>query len=503
MGKGSPASSSTSSPCVGDTKQCFPKLQLLKVPTPAELQSDCDLVEQEGRLCIETMNGQQNLVDTSLLSRQPLENGPWLIEWDGGFGALAHRNDRDAPAPLLEDVAVRQLFRDRDGHSWVWDKKAPANRPVWSYTTVLERFTQVKITVRVTCLDTELDVDAFSMHWPRGGGGRYLISAQSVYKKLKLTTFSGKASKWVYDCAQKWMTYIDTFGWRGKHIFHGCRADRSLDSVDLDPAEAFLPAPALPVLSLLALLTRWQVAAPNAGGFRGPDRKAACGELLQGLLQGVYAGPWEITVEPRDDWTPPWPLLGQVLESVRLPVAADGMVSLATLFPPQGEPPPGAGGAANRWRTPLLQRGALKPNREINLADLVRATCCSDVLKSLHNQLLTAVSNRLQNRLYKNQCGKVPDGVMTCRAVDLMQLLWSSRQLDCQLLRHIASGIAYTAEHKNGKLSWTTDKANVCGVHLQSGAFALTNNAGGVLATQVGATSAGAGLPQDHGGSER
>ena len=69
--------------------------------------------------------------------------------------------------------------------------------------------------------------------------------------------------------------------------------------------------------------------------------------------------------------------------------------------------------------------------------------------------------------------------------VDLLNLMWDSKQLDAQLLRHVLAGAEATANQKRVSLSWVTDHANVGGPTLASGAWAMPNNVANILVPQV------------------
>ena len=148
---------------------------------------------------------------------------------------------------------------------------------------------------------------------------------------------------------------------------------------------------------------------------------------------------------------------------------------------------PEAPATMQRWRHELARSKLAPMGSRVGVVELVGKTAGCASISALHCQLVSAFGSRIENILNASRLGEPcpKEELLTCRPVDISDLLWDRRQLDVELLRQLVAGIAATEQAEVQAISWATDKANIGGIGLESAAWASPSNVGNIFPPQV------------------
>ena len=245
----------------------------------------------------------------------------------------------------------------------------------------------------------------------------------------------------------------------------------------------FLPHPSVSMTGLVALLCRWAHCSAQGGGFRNPNDKAAASELLEGLLRGCCDKEFVISICFDDSWEPSGPFEDWRRCEPCLRVMPDKTVDVSELNVMAAKPE--APATMQRWQHELARSKLAPMGSRVGVVELIGKTAGCASLRALH--CVSAFGSRIENILTKSRLGEPcpKEELLTCRPVDISELLWDRRQLDVELLRQLVAGIAATEQAEVQAISWATDKANIGGIGLESAVWALPSNVGNIFPPQV------------------
>ena len=205
-------------------------------------------------------------------------DGKWELDFDDDGNGVLVPVDQDKDEILdVDDVLGEVLLRENEsGYLWVQYPDGTF-RDVSMYLAGYE-YAKFNVTPGCTAATCVLTVSAF--HVPRFGH-RLFVSAQDVFKVIRMTGCRGIVSKWVYKSCASWNAYFKRiFGIPSGFVVFGnsgrtdqkSRANVCWESKCLANTSMALPG-------LLALLFRWGCCAHVDGGLRIQRCRRACMEV--------------------------------------------------------------------------------------------------------------------------------------------------------------------------------------------------------------------------------
>lgn len=317
----------------------------------------------------------------------------------------------------------------------------------------------------------------FLLSWPRFAASRMYWKSCCIYEILKLAAFKGGLSKWAWNSFPRWCTRLELLGFHSQTLgSQQCAVvhDRARD------AEGFLSAAAVPTLAIIQLLARWSAASPNNGGFRKlADRRAAeC--LLEGILDsdsGMCDRRLHIVLTAE---VKVWWLAGAPPGSFALPLSG----CQASLEPWKAlmQPPNIAPSLAEDW---FRSCNLANCGSQVHLSKLLRMALFERSSAPFASQLLFQVAQWVELSVYRALRGKCePHGVrLKAGYQSIMHAIDKPASLNGLLLKYVMGGVR--ASESWVTLSMASDKASVCGLSLDAGAFAWPDNRCAVVVPQV------------------
>ena len=248
------------------------------------------------------------LTHSLTLERRPLASGEWLMECDSdGFACLVNVDIEDGAPIFAEDVLKRKLLIKIDGELFVEEVQALGGTgETWSLTTMQQRHVEGKIKMTLGSNRQKSNLLVSFFKWPRLHAHTY-ISIMSVYNALGLTSFKHQWSKWAWNSAPRWDTYLAKHGLKG-HVIHSSIAARAPVLGGAPGAVAELPQGGMSFCSLLALACRWWAAGPKQGRMDKAEDRIAAAYLLEGMIKASCGlGAWKLHLQVLGTWLPRWP----------------------------------------------------------------------------------------------------------------------------------------------------------------------------------------------------
>ena len=201
------------------------------------------------------------------------DSKPDLAFDDNGYGGVV---DDSVPAKFsticLELVFKKTLCETIKEHEQTVFDQSGKRPVVWTLASRLKRFTPLKVTFAVGDMEKDHVHAVFAAAMPRGGC-RHFWDAIEIYSALKLKSYKGKASKWVYESMPSWCEQLVKMAFLGHHCLPSRRAEGSAIKLKCrDPLVDVIPDSAVSTLCLVQLLVRWSSMKPHLGGLT--DTKA-------------------------------------------------------------------------------------------------------------------------------------------------------------------------------------------------------------------------------------
>ena len=270
---------------------------------------DYSLHPHAGFLHLDQTAGDKYVLTHALtLERKPLAPGEWLAEFDSdGFACLVNVDSQDAEAIFAEDILTRKLLIKNDGELFVEEVKSLGGTgETWSLTAMQQRHVEGKIKLALGSNKQKFNITVAYFKWPRLHAHTY-VSIMSVYNALGLTSFKQQWSKWAWNGAARWDTYLAKHGLKG-HVIHSSIAARAPVLGGAPGAVAELAQGGLSFCSLLALACRWWAAGPKQGRLDRAEDRISAAYLLEGLVKASCGlGAWKLHLQVLKTWLPRWP----------------------------------------------------------------------------------------------------------------------------------------------------------------------------------------------------
>lgn len=435
-----------------------------------------ELLPQEGRLVVYQPHASavQVVMDQELLHKQSLPVGHWDIEYVDGYGCLIEMSSNgDGQVLLLEDWFGRQLWRSAESQELFVRDKSGAGHKCWSLTKRQEKFKDATVVGVCGDLRSPMTMQCYVLDWPRGNGCRFLWSLADVYRNLKLTTYNNTPSKWVFAKKVSFMERSGRLGGHGTHIFSGRLASHHERSPD--PIEDFLPEPSATTSSFLDTLVRSATNTHRKGGFLDLKAKRKACILLEAVLRGAALWqPFKLQVSCEDSRVQ-WPREGVSVVHARLIVDSAGNVDLAELDTFRDSQHGFATSCV--WLRELAKLDLADESGDVSLQTLLISIAGESDFENLYSQLIHWTARHVEKHLTLSlESPKPHPHALACERVDLLALLWDTRRLDFQLLKHLSSW-AQTTRGKT-RFSIALDEANIGGPTLHNSFIAQPDNSG-------------------------
>lgn len=166
----------------------------------------------------------------------------------------------------------------------------------------------MELPVGPTSACLSLTVHVFKL--PRCGDMRAFFDLHEVFRALRMTSFGGVPSKWVWHSLKSWVAVFTAFG-LGQHIV---RSTSVADSSDDPWTGRCLPSTCCSTAALLVLLGRWAFVSRENGGLASPENRAAAGEVFGRLVDSALQNNGlKVTLHVAANWQCRWPRLDVVL----------------------------------------------------------------------------------------------------------------------------------------------------------------------------------------------
>ena len=415
------------------------------------------------------------VVHLTTLERVPLPPGE--AKWDLSFDDDGYGGAVDDSVPMkFESICLELLFKKAlcetvKGHEPVVYDQSGSSPVVWTLASRLKRFVPMTFTFQVGAMAKDHKHPGFAAAVPRGGC-RHFWNALELYDALKLETYKGKASKWVYETMPAWCDQVSKMGFQGSHCLPSRRAEDPQGKIQCrDVLKDMIHGSAVSTCCLLQLLVRWSSMKPNLGGLRSTKAQAAALSMLHGLLASTLgvAGDWTLPVHFQRGWKCQWPCLDTRAADVALHCQGDivDVQSWADL------PDERLSDLGEEWLREVQLAGGGTPGKVAMSQLLVRLAGISSCSPLLHQLIWTCTIKVEIALLHALNQGPRKGGIHVT-TTDIMSLLWKPKLLAHELFKYQQG--CRDATKDTHCLSFSTDKAQVTGFGMCNTVFALADN---------------------------
>jgi hypothetical protein len=326
----------------------------------------------------------------------------------------------------------------------------------------------VQFTIGVGIAWVDLTASAFLV--PRAGNQRLFFNLFDLYKSLGLTTFSGQASKWVFQSRKSWNSFFEDLGMTSLLVFSSHNNNSDANREARPCYERCLPTPSCSSMGLLALLLRFANFFEERGGLEGPDQRAMARMLLRKFLEKSYMSPTylEIPLSLENKWKCRWPapclalLDNQV--SFKLYITKHGRCSLVGL-----KTSVSAGNkVAKTWYSSIIRWCHVQESvNSIPLCDLLTGIIGRAETSGLLGQLLWHLSINLEKNLGGQEKSSSSDGhVVRFKCTTFEDAIdGSANSLDRLLAQYVFANAEHSIDHPT--FSMATYGGNIGALPLQ------------------------------------
>ena len=257
--------------------------------------------------------------------------GKWELAFDddGFAGAVDDSEPQKFDPSCLELLFKKCLCETIKGLVHAVYDQSGSSPIVWTVANRLKRYVGMEFTFSVGAMSKPHKHAGVQVATPRGGCVHFW-DACGLYAALKLNTYKGKQSKWVYESMPSWIDQMTQMGFSGAHCIPSRKAEASHKKVECrDVFKDALAGSVISTCCLVQLLVRWSAMKPQQGGLRHPKAQAAALSMLDGLLASTVdvSGEWTLPVHFCRVWQCEWPCLDTRAADVLLSVK-DGIVDL-------------------------------------------------------------------------------------------------------------------------------------------------------------------------------
>ena len=389
----------------------------------------------------------------------------WDILFDeDGAGSLFDTSDRH-PCILIEDIFTRQVYKTRDGE-YMAVVKGSMPFQCFSLSDNMRRKQMVTFEMKVAPSWSVQQWDVCFIDMPRQRC-RFMWNAHGLYTNLGMDTYELQPSRWFYNSADAFESYIQKRGLRDNHIFKAAHGNRRARPGD-EPH--FMPWPAVTTTALLCLLCRFATQTPQTQqSARAQMLPTAARYDLQSLLSGCLCtrGTVQFQVQVRfvKAWDDQWPASWATPPDIVLTVDNAGMVDLTPWADHLRDQTPSK--VAHKWWNIMLSEQLVHHNSvRVCFSDLLAGWCAHSKLRALFAQACVQTSQRVEvARLVSLKKGDAGTHGVRVRVSDPLSTA-NTYQMDYQLCREMRALDLAAAPVIAFHIG--TDKANVNGVTIMN-----------------------------------
>lgn len=254
----------------------------------------------------------------------PTPSGSYILEWLGQDVAVCDTGSdffMEAESVFSKIPVVDTISGERKIACWL---KAKQRWRMLDYVGTRTEYRNIVISLFLGPTKTKQDIAAVILRLPRHSGSLIYWEAVAIYNILNLSSHQKVPSKWVFKSKKHWQSFFSELG-LAEQLLHSSRA---IIEDGASPECAFLPYTCVSTAGMLALLARWRLGNPRAGGLRDENARAAATTLLHGMVDGI-SDSRECHLDLCLDstrWEPAWPAATSHVD-VSLP-ARSGQVDL-------------------------------------------------------------------------------------------------------------------------------------------------------------------------------
>lgn len=442
----------------------------------------------------------------------------WFLHFDDeGVGILVPEDRDDIDPVPVDDVLQYAVYKFADGGLLIRAQSGPYRGTHTDVTAFMKKYVEGTIEIEVGASSALKTFSCYFLQWPRPPKCRVTISCKCVYECLGLNQFSGEWWRWAWAGHGRWRRQLRDFGLE-RHLLRSAQSEAPMEAnnsshpevgpklailgvsgpmsirvriargdillcasgcvgrqaSDDDTDPAMLPYSSMSAWALLFLLARWSFSTSRFGGMSEQKHRAACEELIGGLLLAVAAGNsnFRLDFDLDQNWAIVWPRAPAPRSLCRLTVSPDGTVDMKDFFATVCNKIEGRKGW---WSSREFMLLCESMGSQGTLLELFRNVSTQKKLKPMFMQLLWYLGDGLQRVLlgHTDDC----DSGIKVRKQEMGDCLQDSGTMERQLVGYL---IACREFSRPGRaFSCTTDKSSVAGLGggVQATVFALGNTA--------------------------
>jgi len=398
------------------------------------------------------------------------------LVWRDGFGCAVNI-EKDVVLEI-ESVFKKRLAQfpgDEDLYLKM-DALADGRVPVLNLSTNRLRFEATEITFRVGNTAAEQSSDVFFVRESRAGMS-FFWSLTRLYKAMRLRSYCGEPSKWIYTNAVPWENQLAKAGFAKDNMAYSTQVTEKKKNSIGD--RAFLPSSSTSTLGFLFLLCRWSSEHHHLGGLQAVENQKAAAELLEGVVAAMHVGGhWKIPLYFVERWASLWPLFPEKVPDAVLLVNESGDVDVSELVDRYSTWKDDK--VATTYVDAVFPFTPTNDDRSVKLVKLLELTLPSCL--PFWCQTLWAMARRVERYLWES-LNTGAGGGFRMVIQDILSLVNQPRRLNNALLRLTLSGRDESAHCLN--ISRNTDESNVGGKTLSAGMFSHPNNKVAVVCPKV------------------
>lgn len=443
------------------------------------------LEPHSGRIFIDSVGTEQVITDAVCLRQSIVPgHGPWDIVFDDeGFGALVSEHPGEE-VRLLEHFLGRSLYTSDSGQLFMLTTDIPSCKDAEFENLSQKMRSYTKGVVSLTTPDAELTFDVFYLDWPRGGF-HLQWSIGQAYDNLKMKSYKGQRSKWIFGSWSRWGEIMQELA-ESNHFLKGVACTPV--QLALTDGDAFLPSSSTSTLALVVLLCRWCRAPPTRGGLRESEPRRRSEVLLRSLVRGCHAVGSQMNIEFLEQYQWRWPrpdMKGGL--SMKLDVNSDGLVDLKqwrSACDADKDVFSEAEIVQRRWFRDFCTELA----GQSGLVDLGALLLDSGVLykdggQALWMQIVHFVASRLECVYLMSRRSSASHWVFKASAMEI-SASWDAREVDKEVMNFVAASKFATKGFVSAGVA--IDKVAGRGLSLQNGIMCLPNNVAFEMVPQAG-----------------
>lgn len=227
-----------------------------------------------------------------------------------------------------------------------------------------------------------------------------------------------------------------------------------------DEGHGSLPWVGISSHGLIAILSRWALAAPRGGGLAEPKARAASSELLiaiLGLAKPDRGGHVGLSISIETDWRVRWPRPPDCSRSVTLRWDAAGQVDLIGFFDEvRGRFP----ASRKQWWHQSVVESFLRDLRSFTLFDVFCAASTDKRVHHLFKQLVWGIGQLLEG-IFRGNAGRPG---LKMQVAGFAEVLDSGPLMDRKLVQYVMASKRVSEGMGLRSYSICTDKASVGGL---------------------------------------